>query len=359
MLLGPPAELRVYSLPPVLLTSPYLDQLYGHMPKWVAPRRVRPVWRGLIELVSSAEPSLLHLHFFDELCQRPRYASTLVRTLGFLSFLTSLRMRQIPIVWTAHNALPHETFYPGWASRLYTAVARRSSAIIAHSAAAASQIDRQYAPPLPPFVIPHGNYIGLAGPSIAQEEARSALKLEGQTPVFLVLGTLRPYKGLEALFDAFAQLPPGSARLVVVGGAKIPAYLERLQVQARAIPGITIIPQHVPEQDLPIYLGAADVVVLPYQHVLTSGILLWAMSYRRPVIAPAFGPIAELVSDGKEGLLYAPDQPRALQAALERALTLPNLVEMGHAAFQRVRPFTWSRIAAQTALVYADVMTER
>ena len=346
-------SLFVYPIPPVLPTNSYLDLLYAGMPGWIHPCRVR-VRRGLFELVRGGKPALLHLHFFDELCQRPGRAATAARTLAFLGLLRLLRARSVPLVWTAHNALPHETFHARWAVHAYAAVARQSPAIIAHSRAAARELTMRYAPPQPPFIVPHGNYVGLAGPAIPPMDARHALGLPPDLPVLLALGTLRPYKGLEALLDAFAALPPGTAHLLIAGGAKVPSYAAALARQVARTPGAQLIPRHVPDGELPLYLGAADLVILPYRHLLTSGILLWAMSYARPVVAPAFGPVAELVCDGQEGFLYAPGDSAALPAALERALAHPDLAGLGQTALERVRLFTWPRVAAQTALVYAE-----
>lgn len=354
-----PGHLLVYPLPPVLLTNPYLDLLYDNMPTWVQPRRPRPTTRGLSELLRSRGPALLHLHFFDELCQRPGRAATAARTVGFLALLRALRFRDIPLVWTAHNDRPHETMHPRWAVRLYAEVAKLCAAVIAHSNAGAAEIARLYAPPHPPFVVPQGNYIGLAGPEMSREKARAMLGLVPNVPVLLTLGTLRPYKGLETLLDAFAALPVGTARLVIVGGNKLPAYTAALARRVERTPGAELIPRHVPEHELPLYFGAADLVVLPYRHMLTSAVLLWAMSYARPVVAPAFGPVAELVHEGQEGFLCAPGDPASLQAALERALAHPDLAGLGEAAIERVRPFSWPRAAAQTALVYAEAAIDK
>ena len=355
----PGCNLRVYPLPPVLLTNPYLDLLYAHMPPWVRPRRLRPTRRAIGELLVEGEGGLLHLHFFDELCQRPGRGATVVGTLGFIALLDLLRTRGIPIVWTAHNDRPHETFYPGWARFAYRAVARRSSAVIAHSRAAAEVVVQSYAPTRLPFVIPQGHYIGVSGPPVSRKDARVSLGLDPNVPILLNLGTLRPYKGLELLLDAFASLPADVAHLLIVGSVKSSAYARSLAERVERTPGARLFAEYVPDAEMPRYVGAADVVVLPYRHMLTSAMLQWAMSYGRAVIAPSFGPVAELVREGHEGFLYAPDDRDSLVAAMQRALAHPDLDALGQAALERVRFFSWPRVAAQTALVYAEAALHR
>ena len=352
--LSQPLRRIVYPFPPALPTNPYLDLLYAHMPPWVDIRRPRPARHGIARLLRGEGPALLHLHFFDELCQRPGRVDTAVRTLGFIALLRAMRLRGVRLVWTAHNATPHETLHPGWASLVYRYVARQADAIIAHGRAPARELLSRYPAPRPPFVVPQGNYVGLGGPMLDRREARRALGLHEDVPILLALGTLRRYKGIERLLDAFADLPRGVAELLIVGGVKTPEYAAELAQRVERTTGARLVARHVPDAELGRYLGAADVVVLPYTHLLTSGILLWSMSYARAVVAPAFAPVAELARDGQEGLLYTPDDPAGLRTTLERALAHPDLDALGHSALDRVRPFTWERVAAQTALVYAD-----
>src|SRR5262245_6078593 len=158
------AATRVYPLPPQLPTNPYLDQLYAPM---VAPGvevlRVRPRY-ALPALLLGRGSRILHLHFFDELTQRPSWLQTAIRSLLFLALLAVLRLRGVRLVWTAHNLEPHELHHPTWGFMVYRLVARWSDAVIAHSQAARELLEARYGPLPRCVVIPHGSYIGLAGP---------------------------------------------------------------------------------------------------------------------------------------------------------------------------------------------------
>src|SRR5262245_50249860 len=91
---------RVYPLPPPLPTSPYLDQLYAPMAALgVSVQRGRPRYE-LPALLLGRGSRILHLHFFDELTQRPGRAATAVRSLLFLALLALLRLRGVGLVWT-------------------------------------------------------------------------------------------------------------------------------------------------------------------------------------------------------------------------------------------------------------------
>ena len=351
--------MRVYSLPPQLLTSPYLDQLYAPMSAWgLDIRRTRPR-RGLPALLLGRGPRVLHLHFFDELTQRNSQLATAARSLLFLGLLLALRLRGVRLVWTAHNLEPHELYHPWWGFLVYRMVARWADAIIAHSQAARTMLEARYGPLPRCDVIPHGNYVDLYGPPRDQAASRATLGLPADGPVLLNIGSLRPYKNIEGLIDAFGALPVATrGTLLIAGAAKSAAYTAELRRRAAAVPGVQLRAEYIADAHLPAYLAAADLVVLPYHSLLTSGILLWALSYARPVVAPAFGPVRELLHEGHTGFLFTPGDGASLRAALERALAHGDLAALGQAGLVAAREFDWSQIAERTAQLYQQVTAD-
>lgn len=346
----------IYPLPPRLPTNPYLDLLYAPMGGCglhIWRRRPR---EALPALLAGRGARVLHLHFFDELTQRPGRLTTAARSLAFVALLASLRARGVRLVWTAHNLVPHELHQPRWAFLTYRFVARSAEAVIAHGEAALSLVRERYGPLRRAEAIPLGSFAGVYGPAADRGVSRAALGLPASGRVILSLGALRPYKGLEDLIDSFAALPAERrGTLLIAGAPKDRAYAELLARRAAQVAGVTLAPRHVPDEQIPAYLAAADVVALPYRRLLTSAALMLALSYARPVIAPDVGPARELVRDGREGFLFAPGSPEALSAALRRALDHPDLDALGASALDRAEQFDWREIAARTAALYRAV----
>ena len=164
---------------------------------------------------------------------------------------------------------------------------------------------------------------------------------------FLLFGRLGRYKGGEGLVQSFAALKGGNARLTVAGKQIDPIDLASLPptVSAR----ITVHNRFLSEGDLLQAFEEADFVVSPYLASLTSGTVMLAMSLARPVIVPALPTLAELVIDGDNGLIFAPDQPGALGAALERAeqMSAPAWREMAARAFATAKRYDWRVIGHQ------------
>jgi glycosyltransferase involved in cell wall biosynthesis len=87
---------------------------------------------------------------------------------------------------------------------------------------------------------------------------------------------------------------------------------------AARIPALHLFPRPPLDEDIPLYLGAADALVLPHRSHLRAGNLdlaLLALSYGRAVVAPALPCFADLPASQCVVFYHAADE-----ADLERAL---------------------------------------
>ncbi len=354
--------MRVVPLPPHLPHHPLMDMLYTPMAALgVEVRRERPRV-AIPALLGGTGARVLHLHFFDEIVQRPSRAASLLRTLGLLGMLAGLRARGVVLIWTAHNMIPHETYHPCLAARSYAAVAKLSHATIAHGEAARALVIQRYAPRRC-VAIPLGNYIGAYGPPADRRDSRAALGLPQDGPVSLCLGALRRYKAIEVAIAAFAALPQNRRGVLLIAGPpKDARYTAELRALVDGVAGVRFAPHTVADADIPQYLAAADLMVLPYRRLLTSAALLLAMSYGLPALAPDVPPVRELIDNGVDGWLFAGDaaadwgQPPSgapqLGAALGAALEYQDGAALGAAALARAAALDWPTIAARTVDVY-------
>ena len=120
------------------------------------------------------------------------------------------------------------------------------------------------------------------------QEARDKLGISERF-VILHFGMIKKYKGVPGLVEAFDRLPPDIARgsrLLIVGedwGEE--PLLNEMVASASYKEQITYIPQFVPDEMVPLYFCAADVVVLPYVRTSGSAVAAIAVAYGKPVIA--------------------------------------------------------------------------
>lgn len=138
----------------------------------------------------------------------------------------------------------------------------------------------------------------------------------------LVIGTLcvlRPEKSLPVLLEAFARVRtfrPGLKLLIVGSGPVLPELVER--ARALGIHEDCVFQPAVP--DVPHWLHALDLYVLPSRSEALSNSLMEAMATGRCVVASRVGGNPELVLHGQTGLLFEPDDAAGLTATLDRLI---------------------------------------
>ncbi len=172
-------------------------------------------------------------------------------------------------------------------------------------------------------------------------EERLRLGLETDRRVLLFAGAPRPYKGLQDLLRALERLqsvePP--FHLLVLGGSPYDDYHEDLR---RRWPELVSIRPPVPPEEVPAYLAAADLVVVPQRDTAVTRCqlplkLLDGMAMAKPVLVTRVGDLADIVGDA--GFVAEPDNPDSLRGQLEEFLKSPEEArrrgEVGRGRVQR------------------------
>lgn len=113
------------------------------------------------------------------------------------------------------------------------------------------------------------------------------------------------------------------------------------------------MPGLVPEEKIHIYMNACDVVVFPYQNILTSGAVILAMSFGKACVAPIIKCIIETL-DQSGVFLYRPQTKDGLAKALQQAnLKKSELHIMGEYNLNITKQWNWGYIAEVTTKVYS------
>jgi D-inositol-3-phosphate glycosyltransferase len=149
--------------------------------------------------------------------------------------------------------------------------------------------------------------------------AKRILGLQDHQKSILFFGRIKPYKGLEHLLPAFQQLVKGDAsyRLIIAG--EVPKecveYMDNMRrMVARELDQGQIILkiQFIPDEEMEVYLKAADVLVLPYNDIFQSGVLFLGYSFGLPVIVTDVGSFREEIVEGETGFVCRPGDPADL-----------------------------------------------
>lgn len=162
-------------------------------------------------------------------------------------------------------------------------------------------------------------------------EARGFLGLPEEGFFVGIIATLRSWKGHRFLLDAWAGLPEGNGRLLVVGDGPGRDNL-RQQAADLGIAERIVMPGN--QNDVAPWFAALDVFALPsYANEGVPQAIMQAMAMGLPVVSTPVGSISEIVTDGETGLLVPPRDTDALRAALARLAADPALCRrLGDAA---------------------------
>jgi len=155
-----------------------------------------------------------------------------------------------------------------------------------------------------------------------RDELRRELELEG--PVLVFAGRLGPQKAVSVLLAALADVECVS--LVVAGDGPERAALERRAAEL-GLDGRVRFLGSVPRETVLRLFRAADASVLPSAWENFPHTVVEALAVGCPVIATSVGGVPEVVRDGENGLLVAPNDAAALAVAIERFFTDASLRE--------------------------------
>jgi D-inositol-3-phosphate glycosyltransferase len=198
-------------------------------------------------------------------------------------------------------------------------------------------------------------------------EAKRHLGLKENEKALLFFGRIRPYKGIEYLLAAFRLLATKESnyRLIIAGEPKKGSEEYRNEIERIAKTEFTpdqiiLRIQFIPDEDMELYLKAADVLVLPYKEIFQSGVLFLAYSFGLPVVATDVGSFREEIVDGTTGFLCPPGDPAELAKAIEtyfgsdlyknlkdRRKELKDYAEANH---------SWNAVADLTYSAYAELL---
>src|SRR3984893_12809871 len=317
--------------------------------------RVLRYYVRLIGYAAKARPKLFHILWNNKFQLFDR---------TFLMLYYRLLGKQI--VFTAHNVnAGKRDLDDSWLNRLSLKIQYEwCDQIFVHTHRMKSELVTDFRIPEEKVsVIPFGINNTVPNTSLSSAEAKRQLGVESSDKTLLFFGNIAPYKGLEYLVAAFAELlkKNGTFRLLIVGSPKgsttywnqIQQAILRSGVENRAIAKI----EYVPDEATELYFKAADVSVLPYAHVFQSGVLFLGYSFGLPAIAAAVGNLKEEIIEGQTGFVFKSRDSSDLARKIDEYFKseLFQNVEARRAQIKECanERYSWSKVAEITTAVYS------
>lgn len=296
-----------------------------------------------------------HVHWPDDFLSDPSLFAAATYVFSELVLFAWARILGVRLVWTVHDLGPHESHHPRLERLFWSLFIPMVDGIVSLSKVARAETLRRF-PVLegvPSAVVPHGPYRSAYPDPVEKSDARASLTIRDDAQVAVFVGRVRPYKNVASLVRTFRGWTAPDARLLVAGNPMSEELSSEIRGARDDDSRIRLILRFVEEDEMPLVLGAADLVVLPYESIMHSGSALLALSFDRPVLVPAQGAMLELRDQvGREwvrtyeGDLTASELADAMEWANETARS-------PRAPLDDLR---WSRLARQSAGLYRRVL---
>lgn len=237
-------------------------------------------------------------------------------------------------IYTRHNQCPH--YANSIITEAYTLIETCADTIIHLGHFSYNELNTKY-PGKRHLVIPHHIYENAYNENINREEARRKLNIPTDRFVITAFGKFR--KREESIMVLKAYLRSGIRHRYLLAPRlypfprhpqknvlkKITAWL----LWHLLIPAINRIfhiqgdsnEKIVPNEDLPHYLAASDVIFIQRKHILNSGNVPLAFLFRKVVIGPDYGNAGELLRETGNPVFH-PEKPETIREALNKAFLL-------------------------------------
>jgi glycosyltransferase involved in cell wall biosynthesis len=268
------------------------------------------------------------------------------------AFLECRRQRKPHVLWA--GSTPNETSWRRSLTRPFVRyMVRHSSACVSYGTASADYLRQLGARDVLPsyHCVDNERFLANLEQSTQDREAlKEKLGVAGKR-VVLFAGRLIERKGIESLIGAFQNVAtrfPDTVLLLVGDGPIRP----KLESQAGSLNGTRIhFTGNVKVDDLAAHYGLADLFVLPSLEEVWGLVINEAALASLPmVVTSCCGAAADLVRDGVNGFVVAPNDTEALQLAMTKILADPQSAKrMGEESRRLVERCSPSGVAATLA----------
>jgi len=182
-------------------------------------------------------------------------------------------------------------------------------------------------------------------------ECREHLKLPFDKKIVCYAGNIYEGRGIEQLIDVAQRLK--DIMFLIVGGLDEDVDRYRKIAKSEGARNFELV-GFVPHRDVPLYLLASDILVMPYTSNMTikggtkaeqftSPIKLFEyMAAARPIVATSIPSVKEVLEDGVNSILVEPGSADAIYEGLEKVLSDDNLSDRISAkAGHEINKYTW------------------
>lgn len=299
---------------------------------------------GIIKTALQFRPDFFHFDWIESFYFRKFIGFTLLSIpIFFIQLWICRHLLKIKITWTLHNQIPHDKrqikikklVQRGFAKMSYFIRVLSPQSI--DSAAAQLKVETSKI-----VFVGTGSFTDYYPDDTILDDAYKITGISKGKRILLNLGSIKPYKGIIELIDAFKQIKPVDTILLIAGKSYDQEYL--MQIKKHIGQDIILHERFIPPNEVQFYYKIADFVVLPFLEIENSGSVIMAMGFKKPIIAPNSNIINYRLKNQKE-LIYEGDH---LKETIVRALqmNINDIQKLGEYNYRELFNHKWEDFGA-------------
>jgi glycosyltransferase involved in cell wall biosynthesis len=187
-------------------------------------------------------------------------------------------------------------------------------------------------------------------------EPKNKIKTEGEILVFV--GRIDRIKGIYNLVQAIKKVEY-PLQLVMIGDSFEFDFFKK-HIETEGLSERIFLTGALPNEEVLAWIQRSYALILPSFHETQGIVLLEANACGKPVLASRVAGILEVVSEGKNGLLFNPHDIDDIAHTIDTLFKMPKKAkEMGEYGKKMVeKNYTWDKIALQTVDLYEKTVSE-
>lgn len=263
----------------------------------------------LILIVLLKRPDIIHIQWLPLL----EFASGESLVLKMIKIVSS----NTRIVLTVHNIYPHnmtearERKYHNRFLKLDSLI----DAYIVHLYSSKHELATEFS------ISENKIHVAYHGIYVADKYRHQEYESRSEVKRIIMFGYQNYYKGTDLLIEALKILPEtylSKIKVKIVGKTEANLF-ERYQSECNKL-NIEWNNNFVPEEELYEAIDNSDLILLPYRSISQSGVLLLALSYRKPIITSDLPSFKETLDGYPNDHFFKADDKNALAGILRRYL---------------------------------------
>ena len=291
---------------------------------------------GILRTAISQKPDYIHFDWITSYYyRRSLWMTFLSIPLFMIQLLIVKYVFNIKLVWTLHNIQPHDLKNQKIHSFCRQFFAKQTSWIRIFSEDSVERVKQALKVKDKFVVCPEGSYIDYYNNTISIEVAKQKFNIRENDFVYLYLGFIKPYKGIEILIENFNKLHIKKKKLIIAGNVLNKNYFNEIYTDDK---NIQFVNRFIENDELQYFYKAADVVVLPFNKVENSGSVILAMGFKKVIVAPKMGVLLKRLINQNDFLYKEGELFQKLNLAYENK---KSLGEIGKLNFDQLGKNNW------------------